>query len=189
MACVTSKPVVQSQSILCPRPEGDNRGSHYRHQCKESVWGRRLQCVTVTEPPPRQFWKFAYSGRGFKTIPAFSVSFFKHGANLGFQFYLPTKCSIQKCPGAFSSGVASTNLKRRSRKVSFKQHPKHAEKRALVKWIDVPQNLFVKQKIKCCCLPWKLVSCTLHRAKKASASSGICSRFTRALMLSIYSVA
>lgn len=53
--------------------------------------------------------------RGFKTIPAFpvsfSVSFFKHGANLGFQFCLPTKCSIQKCPGAFSSGVASTSLK------------------------------------------------------------------------------
>lgn len=101
------------------------------NQCKESVWGRRLQCVTATEPPPRQFWNLVHTWRGFKTVPAFSVSFFKHGAILGFQFCLHTKCLVQKCPGAFSAGVASTSLKWRSRKVSFKHHPKDAEKIAL----------------------------------------------------------
>lgn len=132
---------------------------HYL-QCKESVWGRRLQCVTVTEPPPKQFWKLVHTCRGFKTIPAFSVSFFRHGANLGFQFCLTTKCSVQKWPGAFSSGVASTSIKWRGgvRKFHLRSIQKMLKKSTwlTVKWIDVPQKLFAKHKIKCSCLPESL---------------------------------
>lgn len=140
--CATSNPAVLSQGTLSPWPGGGKtwpRRRRWSHR-KESVLGRRWtslrqersDVLAVIEPSPRWFWKLVHAQRGFETFPAFSVSFSKRGGILGFQsLVFPTNARCRNVQVHFPPVCSETWPW--SRKASFEQRPKDAEKRALHK--------------------------------------------------------
>lgn len=117
---VTSNPAVLSQGTPCPRLRGGKTWVCHRpliHGGESILWSwwpspqqERSKELAMAEPP-RRFWEPVHTQRRFETFPAFSVSFFKHGAILGFQSCLLNKHVAQKPPDMFSSGSPSTNWK------------------------------------------------------------------------------
>lgn len=89
LSCGSSRPICGRREVMC-------------WQWQSHLWG---------------FCELAYAQRGFETLPAFevspafSISYSKHGAILGFQPCIPNKHLAQKYPGVFSSSSPSANWK------------------------------------------------------------------------------